>query len=215
MNTLIITNDGSPSLMSSKFKESYHSTNGAENESQYVFIDKGLLYKQNYTSLNILEIGFGTGLNTLLTIEHSHLFRNIYYESLEKFPVTKDIYQAFYHSFKNERQSMLKKIHENEWNIEISIKTNFTLQKKHICLQKYSSQKKFDLIYFDAFSPRTQPEMWSKHNLNVMYTLLNKNGSLVTYCAKGEVKRHLKEIGFKVETLPGPPYKREMIRANK
>jgi len=211
-NKIILTKDGSHSIYSSKFKESYHSLNGSISESQHVFIKNGLktVYKKN---INILEVGFGTGLNALLTIINNEK-KKINFHTVEKYPITLESYEKLNFSEKLRiEDNVLIDLHEKSWNKQHKINKYFTFYKHLTSVQKLSINLKFDLIYYDAFSPRKDNEMWSFKTLSKMFNLLKDNGFLVTYCAQGEVKRTLKKIGFKVEILKGPLVKREMIKA--
>lgn len=215
-----ITGDNSHTLLVKELNETYHSTKGAIVEAKHVFIQKGLadyIQKTNLKQLNVFEVGFGTGLNAHL----SQLFavgNNIHlnYISIEAHPLKIDlIKQLNYPSLINSDQSQYLKLHDVEWDLPVVIDDNFTLTKIHQKLAELSPIEKIDVIFFDAFAPDIQPEMWSKTIFENMYHLLKDEGVLVTYCAKGIVKRTLKEVGFTVENLPGPPGKREMTRAVK
>jgi tRNA U34 5-methylaminomethyl-2-thiouridine-forming methyltransferase MnmC len=212
-----ITEDGSHTLYLSDLDETYHSKHGAIQEAMHVFINAGLNYCSK-KSLNILEIGFGTGLNTFLTFIESKN-KTISYTSLEAYPLNPEIVSKLNYTkemdLDSEEMASFKKIHQVEWGGYKAINSIFKLNKLEVELANYQADEKFDLIYFDAFGPRAQPEMWEKEIFEKMYSFLSKNGVLVTYCAKGSVKRALKEVGFEVEPLPGPPGKREMTRAKK
>ncbi len=218
---LKLTSDGSHTLTSDQFlNETYHSANGAINESQIVFIEAGLkpLLKKNPDELNILEIGFGTGLNTFLTLKEIENRKTtlIKYVGVEAFPVSYDIASQLNYPdlLKFETKHFLK-LHECEWNREIHIRSYFILNKIFADFKNFTVPEKFDLVYFDAFSPATQPELWEQPMLKKIYDLMNANGVLTTYCAKGAFKRTLKAIGFTIESLPGPLGKREITRATK
>ena len=211
---LIITKDGSHSLFVPDLNETYHSIHGSISEGLHVFIKNGI-HSHSKKNINILEIGFGTGLNTLLTLENIKN-KKVHYTSLEPHPISSEIYNKLnFHTLTNSDSDTFLELHTSDWEEEIFISENFTLYKTQKSLQNFISEKKFDIIYFDAFAPEKQAEMWTKTVFEKMYCLLKENGFLVTYCAKGVVKRTLKSVGLEVETLEGPPGKREMIRANK
>lgn len=219
-NQLVITDDGSHSVISEEFNEQYHSRHGAIQESKHVFINAGLLQKINLQKeIFILEIGFGTGLNALLScIESENHQQKISYTAIEKFPLKKEVFIKFnFCDFLENKNSInyFDKILNCNWNISEIISPFFTLKKVLQNIEDCDFPKKFDVIYFDAFAPTAQPELWTEVIFESMYNALKKDGVLVTYCAKGEVKRTLKKTGFKVESLPGPAGKREMTRAVK
>ena len=209
---LFITKDGSHSIFNAQYQTPYHSYLGAIEESKHVFIKNGIdAYFQNQELINVLEIGFGTGLNALLSMIHAE-FNNykIVYTAIEPYPLSIDIVkQLNYCKLLNISQNNLLKIHKNY--------TSGLFEIKHIRdeLQNINLPNNFDVIYFDAFSPNTQKEMWSVDLFRQIFNSLNQNGFLVTYCAKGDVKRALKSAGFVVKALAGPPRKREMIKAFK
>lgn len=211
---LILTNDGSHSLFVKKLNETYHSIHGSIVEANHVFIRNGLQFHRKL-NINILEIGFGTGLNALLTLLNINQKR-VNYTSLEPFPISDKIYNKlnFHELLKTDKDTFIK-LHNSNWEKNVHFTENFQLKKLKKKIQHFNSSKKFDIIYFDAFAPEKQTEMWTKEILNKCYHFLKPKGFLVTYCAKGVVKRRLKEVGFYVESLAGPPGKREMIRAFK
>ncbi|MBT3418235.1 MAG: tRNA (5-methylaminomethyl-2-thiouridine)(34)-methyltransferase MnmD [Flavobacteriales bacterium] len=211
---LIITKDGSHSLFVPELNENYHSVHGAIEEALHVFIKNGI-HSHPKQNINILEIGFGTGLNTLLTLENKKEV-TVNYTALEPYPVSEKIYSKLnFFTMRNLDGETFLKLHTSDWEKEIEISGGFTFFKSEKRLQNFTTKKKFDIIYFDAFSPETQAEMWTEEVFKKCFNLLNKDGFLVTYCAKGVVKRTLKSIGYEVETLDGPTGKREMTRANK
>jgi tRNA U34 5-methylaminomethyl-2-thiouridine-forming methyltransferase MnmC len=222
---IITTSDGSHSLYIPELDENYHSVHGAIQESKHVFIEAGLkklLASSESSVFNILEVGLGTGLNALLTyIETKDLNLLINYTSIEAFPITYELAEKLnYTDLLSKNDTTLienfRKIHESEWEKDVELSPTFILKKVRSTLQKIKLQATFyDLIYFDAFGPPTQPEMWTEEIFTKLHSCLHPGGSIVTYCAKGEVKRTLKRTGFNVESLPGPPGKREMIRAVK
>lgn len=219
MNTEIIsTGDGSCTLRNEYFGETYHSINGAVAESIHIFINLGLRSFCN-RSINILEIGYGTGLNAMLTfIENQSLGNKIFYHGIEKFPICKETFLPFIAHTPNiaarfDTDTALK-FCEN-WNLEIEISHTFRLLKQIIDFENFVPDRKYDLIYFDAFSPETQPEMWTKENLQKIIDSLVPDGIFVTYCCKGILKQNLRDLGMTVKRMPGPKGKRHVIRATK
>ena len=215
---IILTADGSHSLESSIEAEAYHSVNGALQESQHVFIGAGLKAIKE-TTLNILEIGFGSGLNALLTLlEAEKEGLNVYYEAIEKYPIESDIVnQLNYCEILNiSKEQYFFPLHTCAWDKEFSITDSFTLKKckADLCLY-HSLCNNFNLVYFDAFSPDTQPELWSVDVFSNIYQRMQRGGVLVTYSSKGIVKRNLRDVGFTIERLAGAKGKRHMLRAVK
>lgn len=215
-----ITADGSTTLYRKDIDETYHSHHGALQEARHVFIQEGLCQKLGLPRINILEIGLGTGLNALLTYlfaEDNKLF--IEYHGLEAFPLGEEIlkdvnYKDVIHD--NRVENAFHAMHQASWNEKFSWSEQFEMFKIHGELQSYQEPTDFfDLIYFDAFGPRAQEEMWDKAHLSKLHKSLKADGVLVTYCAKGSFKRDLKALGFTIENVPGPPGKREMTRAIK
>lgn len=217
------TNDGSFTIHLPEINEQYHSKHGALQESLHVFIDKGLKYistlKTTKTSIDILEIGFGTGLNTLLTYRYAkENDLGINYTGIEAFPVTKEEWIAMdYGSFidNGKWNSIYTQMHKCGWQQRTDIDTSFKLRKEKIKFEDIQDITAYDLIYFDAFGARVQPELWTEAIFKIMYNALKQNGVLVTYAAKGSVRRAMQAVGFNVERLEGPPGKREMLRATK
>ncbi len=214
-----ITADGSHTLYVPSLDETYHSSHGAIQEAIHVFINAGFNYI-NKQELKVLEIGFGTGLNAFLTLlEASNQNRNIKYTSLEAYPLDQEIISQLNYTEElnstTKEVTLFNKLHQVEWECYKKITEHFSLSKKKVKLSDFNPDEQFDIIYFDAFGPRVQPNMWSVSIFETMYNCLEKDGVLVTYCAKGSVKRALKEVGFEIEALPGPPGKREMTRAKK
>ena len=219
-NSLFVTEDGSHSILSGQFKVSYHSKYGAIQESNHVFINAALQHKeQSKKQLNILEIGLGTALNAYLTYlyaQENHL--KIQYDSIEAFPIEMDQAKALNYSKvldADNKHIPFLKFHEVDWDTSTELSENFTFTKYQKKFEAIDYQNKYDIIYFDAFAPDAQPELWETTFLQKMYDALLPEGVLTTYCAKGVVKRTFKGIGFELETLPGPPGKREMIRVKK
>ncbi len=212
------TADGSSTFFDAELNEHYHSTNGALQESNHIFIGCGF-NALTHPALNILEVGFGTGLNVWLTAL-SAAAKNIRvaYTSLEKFPLSaEDVALLNYPnaSKTKEEAALFYAIHESDWEIAQQLTPHFNLLKLTCDLQDFTSTEKFNLIYFDAFAPAVQPELWTEQIFRSMYGALEPGGILVTYCAQGQVKRNMKAAGFSIERLPGPPGKREITRAVK
>ena len=217
MTELIITADGSHTLYVPELNEHYHSVNGAVQESNHVFIKAGYDFcKAN--PLRIFEVGFGTGLNALLTATRCLTEkRDVIYTTIEKHPLDLDlIYSLNYKTLAGENgKELFESIHAAPWGEFIQINEVFSLKKIKDDLVTYSPDGLNDLIYFDAFGPDKQPSMWSRDIFKKITDITDNKGVLTTYSAKGEIKRILKENGFIVTLLPGPPGKREMIRAIK
>ena len=214
---IIRTSDGSDTLYVPEIDEHYHSVHGAVQESKFIFIDNGLNYNKA-GSVRIFEAGFGTGLNALLTAEVSFKDdREIFYTSIEKYPLPENIINSLnYKEFVSEKgKKIFDRMHLCGWNTPEKLSKNFTLLKIEGDLLAYDIEGSYDLIYFDAFGPEKQPEMWTNEVFRKVAEMTSPNGLLVTYSVKGEVKRALKENGFKVDLLPGPPGKRHILRAVK
>jgi tRNA U34 5-methylaminomethyl-2-thiouridine-forming methyltransferase MnmC len=217
LNQIISTYDGSHTIYVPELDEHYHSIHGAVQESRYIFINNGFDIC-NANPLNIFEVGFGTGLNTLLTAIKSRVgVKEVNYTSIEKYPITKKFINSLNHHYfaGKEGIEIYNLIHSSAWNITVKICKNFNLKKIKGDFTAEPPTGRYDLIYFDAFGPDKQPEMWTREMFEGISAVTNKNGLLVTYSAKGEVKRNLKACGFDVTLLPGPPGKREIIRAVK
>lgn len=216
MTEIIITKDGSHSLLNTELNETYHSIHGALQESVHVFIKSGFdfaLENVSNTSLSILEIGFGTGLNALLTLQRARQAQTqVRYTSLEAFPLPETIWSELNYPASLGLTGHFNQLHRATWDIESAVLPNFSLLKQHKTVQEAELTQRYDLIYFDAFAPNKQPEMWTWNVLEKVVKTLNHKGVFVTYCAKGQLKRDLKSLGLKVETLPGPPGKKEMVR---
>ena len=219
---IIITGDGSSTIHIPEWNEQYHSKHGALQEARHVFIDMGLIpvcEKGDLHEISILEIGFGTGLNALVTWEEAqNQNKSIVYTGVEAYPVAKDEVEKLNFSaiIKDPLAvEFFNKIHESEWEAEVAITKSFKLTKQQKFFQDIEDTELYNLIYFDAFGARVQPELWSVEIFNKMYNALKNKGVLVTYAAKGSVRRAMLEVGFLVERLPGPPGKREMLRATK
>ena len=215
---IIQTLDGSTTIHIADWEECYHSKHGAIQEAQHVFIKNGLSLFQNQ-KITILEIGFGTGLNAFITLlEAKKMQQTIDYVGVEAYPISAD--EVLNMNYVAELDAMqesaiFNKMHENDWGEKIVLNDDFVLTKRKQFFEEIDDENKFDLVYFDAFGYRVQPELWSTAIFDKMYKSLKMNGVLVTYAARGIVKRNMIEVGFKVEKLEGPPGKREMFRARK
>ena len=211
---IIRTQDGSTTIRLPEWDECYHSKHGAIQEAYHVFIKNGLdLFKQNPVS--IMEIGFGTGLNAFITLLEAEKYnQKIDYVGVEAYPVsTEEVSLMNYVSElgQHANQETFNLLHETDWEQQNQISTHFNLTKKKLFFDEISDRGKFDLIYFDAFGYRVQPELWRTEIFEIMYDSLKENGVLVTYAARGVVKRSMQEVGFRVEKREGPPGKREMM----
>ena len=214
------TSDGSHTLWVTNMKESFHSMHGALTESQHVFIAKGLKHlcqSSGKEEVSILEIGLGTGLNALLTCCYSQeLQQKVKYTALEPFPLSWELTgQLNYAKQISHSQApfWFKKLHKTTWGQMERLSPYFAILKKKETIQDHAIVNQYDLCYFDAFAPGKQPDIWDMKVLNIVRRSLKSSGVLVTYCAQGQFKRNLKELGFSVECLPGPPGKNEMTRA--
>ena len=218
---IITTGDGSKTIHIPEWNEQYHSKHGAINEAKHVFIEHGLnakLLASEAQAIGILEIGFGTGLNAFLTaLEAEKLGIHINYVGVEAFPVLKDELSLLNYvaEIAPTQKTIFENIHDTSWETKHKITSNFDLTKRKQRFENISDKEKFDLIYFDAFGARVQPELWTKAIFNLMYDALLPSGMLVTYAAIGQVRRDMTKIGFSVERLNGPPGKRHMLRATK
>ena len=219
---IIKTGDGSVTIHLPEWDEQYHSKHGAVQEARHVFLKMGLhhfLEKNNKNELSILEIGFGTGLNAFLTLlEAEKLNQKIRYTGVEAYPVAKEEVELLNYPKTcdaEEQKDCFQKLHETEWEEEFRISEYFRLKKQEKKFDELEDEELYDLIYFDAFGARVQPELWTEEIFARMFKALKNNGILVTYAAKGSVRRAMIATGFLVEKLPGPPGKREMLRAVK
>ncbi len=218
---VIRTEDGSNSLLNVDLNETYHSIHGAIQESQHVFIESGLNYfirNSQQKAISILEVGFGTALNSLLTaLVADKLKLKIEYETVEAFPLPVEIIaQLDYPEKLNsvDARTIFNNLHQSKWNNLQIISSNFNLLKRELKIQEAEFEmEKFDLIYFDAFAPSKQPEMWEQSILKKVTEAMKPQAVFVTYSAKGQLKRDLVSLGLLVEKIPGPQGKREMIRA--
>lgn len=212
------TADGSKTLFVPEFNEHYHSTFGAVQESMHVFINAGLNCISK-SKIKIFEMGFGTGLNAMLTYMNGKEFQKIEYHSMELYPL--DIELVLEMGFENFLQLSIsdtekfRLMHTCPWNITSEITPKFLLKKINSSFKESELENGYDLVYYDAFAPTVQPELWTDDIFRKLYQSMNSDAILVTYCAKGDVKRSLKQSGFLVERLAGPPGKLHMLRAIK
>jgi tRNA U34 5-methylaminomethyl-2-thiouridine-forming methyltransferase MnmC len=220
MNTheIRVTGDGSKTIFLPELNETYHSSNGAVQESLHVFIQNGLDLVAKKEAIRILEVGFGTGLNALLSASWAEINnQRIHYFGIEANPLRTAL--CFQLDYPRHIGQNAEKIYDQlircDWEIDNQLTPHFSIQKREVKIQDFEAVEPIDLVYFDAFGPRVQAEMWDITILEKMYQSLNVGGALVTYCAQGQFKRDLKAIGFILESPPGPPGKREMTRAIK
>jgi tRNA U34 5-methylaminomethyl-2-thiouridine-forming methyltransferase MnmC len=211
------TEDGSHTFYVDQLNEPYHSNHGALQESMHVFIQQGLL-TLNIPSVRILEIGFGTGLNALLTFSEAlKLNLEIFYHAVEKYPLEEAEYSALNYEklIKGAPKGLLDLIHRCPWEKAVKISDQISLHKEESDFRSMIPPSHLNLVYFDAFSPEKQPELWSGDVFASIAEHTDPGAVLVTYSSKGEVRRSLLSCGFEVEKVAGPPGKREMIRAIK
>ncbi len=213
---LLLTEDGSHTIYSERFDEIYHSRRGALTESQHVFIKNGLA-NAKLGELQVFEVGFGTGLNALLTWiyaeEHGLV---VHYTGIELYPVSDQILMEInLASLFYGHEDKFRMLHSAKWGETVKLAECFTLHKMQGSLTDTILLAGQDIVYFDAFSPDKQPELWSAEIFHRIYGAMARGGQLVTYCSKGYVRRNMQEAGLIIEKLPGPPGKREMVRATK
>jgi len=213
---LILTEDGSHTIFVPEMGEHYHSVHGAMQESFHIFIQYGFHQAQS-EELTILEIGFGTGLNALLTLLLSNADNKpVIYETWEKFPISsEEIQKLNYPEMLKCDREIFSSLHQAAWEVDVHVTPIFTLKKIEGDILNFNSSRIFDLVYFDAFGPDFQPELWTADVFSKIAACLRNGSRLVTYSAKGQVRRNLREAGFTVEKAPGPPGKREITIAIK
>lgn len=217
---IVHTKDGSNTIYSRRFDATYHSRHGALAESEHIFIKNGLQYKKEcgLTNVNILEVGYGTGLNAMLSLKYAtdHCIK-VNYTGIEKYEFPSEMIQntGYLNYFEPKLQSSLTDLINAAYNAELAVTPQFTINKRLVDFKEMKWDKTYDVIYFDAFSPRHVPHMWTKDVFQLLFEHLNPEGVMVTFCAQGQFKRDLKAAGFKVERLPGAPGKREMTRGVK
>ena len=216
---ILATKDDSHTLYSSKYGAHYHSIHGALEESIHIFISAGLYraHRSGKTAVSIFEMGFGTGLNAYLTaIETKRLNISIDYSSIESDPITMSQAQNLnYPSLLNSNKAEFLRLHEFPWDNWQDLSSLFRIKKIKSNIEDYNPETKFDIIYFDAFAPSSQPHLWTEDIHTMFYNSLNPDGCLVTYCTQGAFRRMLEGLGYRIEKLDGPGKKREMLRAVK
>lgn|SRR5690606_15871086 len=220
---LLLTSDGSATISCQNGSFTYHSIHGAVQESLHVFIQAGLDYlfkRDGPKEIHVFEVGFGTGLNALLSLSYAHAYGlSLSYTAIEAFPLEEQLYQRLNYAEIADILPVARQhfstMHQLRWNKPSRLTEHFTLHKVLASLQEYRHTEQYHLIFFDAFAPDDQPELWTLPIFQKLFDALLPGGVLVTYCAKGNVRRMLQQVGFKVERLVGPPKKREMIRAHK
>jgi len=224
------TADGSHTLYIPEMEEHYHSVNGAIQESLHVYIEAGLIHyffethlhiehidiHNKKQTINVLEFGFGTGLNAFLTlVETEKRNLKINYTSIEKYPLPTAVTNQLNYAkgFPKKLQACFAQIHACEWGRFVKISDNFQIKKIQADFSDFEFDDNFDVIFYDAFAPDKQQEVWSQEIFNKIYQHTNSDGILTTYCAKGNIRRMMQTAGFQTERIPGPPGKREMLRA--
>ncbi|WP_224484654.1 tRNA (5-methylaminomethyl-2-thiouridine)(34)-methyltransferase MnmD [Robertkochia aurantiaca] len=219
---IVKTADGSSTIFLEEWDEHYHSKHGAVQEAYHVFIKSGFFESFpgiKNRRLRILEIGFGTGLNAFITLlESDKLKVPIHYEGVEAYPVTEQEWELLEYPEQLQRPAMkplFEHMHRQEWDQTLELTPYFSLRKRKQFFNEITDEARFDLIYFDAFGARVQPDLWEEDIFAAMYRALDHDGILTTYSSKGSVRRAMMHVGFEVEKLPGPPGKREMLRARK
>jgi tRNA U34 5-methylaminomethyl-2-thiouridine-forming methyltransferase MnmC len=214
---IISTEDGSNSLRQIQLNETYHSVHGAVQESIHVFIRNGLAAGETAPETSILEVGFGTGLNALLTWQFARQHgRKVKYTAIEPCPISEKVWSKLNYPVLLGESKAYRSLHLSQWGITVPLDPVFELFKIRMTLQDVAVQPGvFDVAYYDAFAPSKQPELWDIEVLRKVVAALKCGGLFVTYCAKGQLKRDLRNLGMIVETLAGPPGKKEMVRARK
>lgn len=222
MIKVITTEDGSPSIYVEELDETYHSKKGAVTEAEHIYINAGLkhLIQNGITDINIFEMGFGTGLNTILTYKEwqKHPNLKINYTTIEKYPLAKQITDTLVYNgiTTGNLATVFSKLHTTKWDTNIPLANGFTFYKAHADVHTYNiGTHKYNCVYYDAFAPTKQSDVWQYDVLSKICNAMQQGGVLVTYSASGQLKRNLKQLGFLVEILPGPPGKKQITRAFK
>lgn len=221
MDDLILSQDGSHTVLSEKFGVSYHSKYGAVQETQTVFIDAGLKFQiqKGLDNISILEMGFGTGLNALMTLTSLTPNIKVHYDTIEAYPLIESQYTTLNYptvlKLDKDTQEVFLKMHDCPSGQTMDFSDHFIFTKYIQKIEDYAASSTYDIIYYDAFAPSSQEELWSEAMMTKLFAICNPGAVLVTYCAKGSFKRALKAAGFSIEALDGPIGKREMTRAHK
>lgn len=214
---LILTDDGSHSILVRDLDVTFHSTHGAIQESMHVFINAGLMAVREAfpdMPLSILEMGYGTGLNAFLTAIETRNFRHpVRYLGLEAFPLEMGTAASLNYPDQLGHEELFNTIQIASWGSPVSVHDYFSISKQAISLEAYLCMDRFHLIYYDAFAPEAQPQLWTEEVFRKLSQCMYPGGALVTYCSKGDVRRAMQRAGWRVEKLKGPPGKREMVRA--
>lgn len=215
---VVVTGDGSKTIHMPELNESYHSTHGALQEAEHVFLKFGLS-QLDKSEIDVFELGFGTGLNSILAYRFAEQNNvKINYVGVEAYPVAKEMLDALEYAdlLSEDEREVFNKMHEVTWGAEVRLSEFFMFQKIEQKVEDYLAEPNaFDIVFFDAFGPRTQGALWKPEILSKMSTMLREKGVLTTYCAQGQFRRDLKSVGFNVTKVPGPPGKREMTVAFK
>ena len=209
------TADGSATLFVKEMDEHYHSVKGALTESNHIFRDSAVLYRADGSPLRLLEVGFGTGLNAAVTAVVADTSRPVHYITLEKYPISDDILRQLNYGELVD-SGLLEKIHAAPWNEAVEVIPGFILEKRVSDYTMDPLPEGIDVVYFDAFAPEKQPDMWTEGAFERLVGAMNRGAVLTTYCSKGEIRRRLESLGLRVERIPGPPGgKREILRATR
>ncbi len=217
-----MTKDGSHTLMSSLFDDSYHAHNGAMSESEHVYIEAGFdALSTDFDRVDILELGFGSGMNAILTLQSAlaqtaKIERPIRFTTIEAYPIPMEVIAQLNYKtgFSSQLAELFDKLHQAPWDCDVEIMPGFILHKVHGKLQDFvGAVNSINLVFYDAFAPSKQPELWQQDNFDRLFPVMQAGGMLVSYCANGQFKRNLKAAGFKVKAYPGALGRREMTRA--
>tara|TARA_R110002050_G_scaffold204327_3_gene339783 strand:- start:29130 stop:29786 length:657 start_codon:yes stop_codon:yes gene_type:complete len=207
------TADNSPTLYLSELDETYHSIHGARQESEHVYIQSGLKNFVEKETIRVFEMGFGTGLNVLLTwafAKENKIIVSV--TSTELYPLNESVWSKLTYAKNDEEAAIFRLMHQSNWGELVALDSTISLKKMHCSFLETAIEPSFEVIYFDAFGPDKQPELWTPNVFAKLYDMLTIGGTLVTYAAKGQVRRDMQSVGFRMERILGPPGKREMLR---